>query len=82
MKNQKQSNISQLLLNLWKNQYSLFDLILSKNQKDLKVKNQYPAYALKSDDGKKPKRTNILAYAVTSDNGWRTEEKPISWPMP
>jgi hypothetical protein len=42
---------------------------------DGKDQNQYPAYALKSDDGKN--RTNQYpAYAVKSDDGERPELKP------
>jgi hypothetical protein len=38
--------------------------------KHLRPKNQYPAYAVKSDDGKKDRRrTNILAYALKGDDG-------------
>jgi hypothetical protein len=30
---------------------------------------QYPAYAVKSDDGEKPKKNQYPAYALKSDDG-------------
>ena len=41
---------------------------------------QYPAYALKSDDGEKPKKNQYPAYAVKSDDGelknnWNQDKK-------
>ena len=43
------------------------------------MKAQYPAYAVKSDDGKN-QRTNVLAYALKSDDGEKPK-KTNSWPM-
>jgi hypothetical protein len=39
---------------------------------------QYPAYALKSDDGERPKKNQYPAYALKSDDGEKPTEKPIS----
>jgi hypothetical protein len=44
-------------------------------------KNQYPVYAIKSDDDEKPNKTNIRSYAVKSDDVPKTN-KPISLSMP
>jgi len=40
--------------------------------------NQYPAYAVKSDDGAKDHRNQYPAYAVKSDDGPKDQTKPIS----
>jgi hypothetical protein len=44
-------------------------------------KNQYPVYAIKSDDDEKPNKTNIRSYAVKSDDVPKAN-KPISLSMP
>jgi hypothetical protein len=38
-------------------------------------KNQYPAYAVTSDDGTKNRRNQILAYALKSDDGRKMKDR-------
>ena len=91
VKNNKRSNISQLLFfikkqklkykkikpkenyNIQTNQH----LIPIENNKE--NKNPIPAYAVKSDNGKKsPNKNQFLAYAVKSDDGTKNQTKTNS----
>ncbi|MEO6541873.1 MAG: hypothetical protein ABIN74_12800, partial [Ferruginibacter sp.] len=69
----KQSNISQLLFKSLKTNIALESYLIEKPTRS-KVKNQYPAYAFKSDDGKKPKKNQYPAYALKSDDGERPKK--------
>ena len=66
-----------------KTNITLEDLVLMKNQKDLKVINtNILPMPLKATMAKNQKNTNILAYAVKSDDSRKTKEKTNILPMP